>query len=212
MPTKYRERFNSNSRVKVGAFHTLHTQNNSPDKNYPFWYEVGYEYTGTCSTDISGLESSLTKKLQLYRTSPIQPHLRKCLITYIEALDSSNKEQRFTKLWSAFEMLLNADNTRELGKRISSFYKDKALAKEKVSSSREARNRITHAGISGHEFDLKCFELMQHFENCVRLYLGNPFKFKYLEDFNRFVSTPRKLEEIEKQIGMLKIAKRYCDN
>lgn len=212
MPSKYREMYDSKSRVKVGAFHTLHAQNNKPVQHFSFWFEVGYEYQGLCGTDIEKLEGVVDKKLSLFRSSPIKQHLRKSLITYIEALDSVNREYRFTKLWSAFEILLKADNTKELAKRISSFYKDKALAKEKIYASREARNRVAHAGISGHEFDLKCFELMNHFENCIRLYLGNPFRFKRVEDFTRFVSAPRKLEEIEAQLQMLKIAKRYCDN
>ncbi|WP_155759909.1 hypothetical protein [Vibrio coralliilyticus] len=211
-PNKYRDVYDSGSKVMLGEFHTLHDYQYSALKHSSFWFEITYKNPGACQIDTNRLEMKLDEKLGLYRKSPIKEHLRKCLITYIEALDSGNREYRFIKLWSAFEILLQTDAAKLLAKRISSFYVDKMQTKETIMASRKARNRVAHAGLSSVEFGLKSFELLQHFENCFVLYMRNPFKFKKLDEFTKFVSTPRNLDEIDKQIEMLKVVKKYCRN
>lgn len=208
---KHEDRYPSSSKIKTGRFHTLHSVDFKPNEKSAFWYEKEYEPSTTRQIDVKPLDDLLDTFLKRYRNSNIQEHIKKSLILYIEALDINDGEFRFTKLWSVFEVLLSADNTSELSKRISSFYIDKELIVEKMKASREVRNRAMHAGINGNDYSIKCFELMNVFENCIKLYLSNPFRFKTVSDFNDFVSSPRQLEDIDSRIKTLQIAKKYCN-
>lgn len=82
--------------------------------------------------------------------------------------------------------------------------------KERILSSREARNRAVHAGVNGNEeFVLKCFELVNLFDVCFDFYLKNPFNFKNTKEFSDFISVTKNLDEINNKIKYLNLSLKY---
>ncbi|EEZ89580.1 hypothetical protein VME_05090 [Vibrio harveyi 1DA3] len=200
------------SAVSTGKYHTLHKGTYKPTYNKSLWFEHGQADKGAMRTRSNNLDDLISKSLTKYRKSPIKEHLRKSLVTYIEALDSENSEYRFIKLWSALEVLLQSDNTKSLCKMISSFFEDVSLIREKINSSRASRNRAVHISVSNANLNGKTFDLINFFELIFNFHLNNPFKFQKLNEFNHFTNSPRDVKHIDRQIETLKIAKKYCSN
>ncbi|SQH75602.1 protein of unknown function [Shewanella benthica] len=69
------------------------------------------------------------------------------LTSYVNALDHSEQEFRFMKLWSVVEKLVKSDETKMIIKRVSFFYENRPVTKEVLSSLRQVRNINVHAGV-----------------------------------------------------------------
>ncbi len=204
------KKYPSNSALRVGQFHSLHNHDFSPAQGGNLWHESDHKKALSAKVNIASIDNLLDKYLSMFRNHCLKDHLKRVLITYIDALDSNNMEFRFIKLWSAFEILLKTDSTNELAKKISSFFSESSLMKERILSSREARNRAVHAGVNGNEeFVLKCFELVNLFDVCFDFYLKNPFNFKNTKEFSDFISVTKNLDEINNKIKYLNLSLKY---
>ncbi|SEI13141.1 hypothetical protein SAMN05660691_04051 [Rheinheimera pacifica] len=202
-------KYSTNSILSLGQVHTLHTESGSA-AFLNIWYEP--DFTNKEASRIQNFpltESNLTSWLNKLKRNPFRQHLLISLTSYINALDRSDQEFRFMKLWSVIEKLVNTDDTKMIIKRVSFFYDDRAVAREVLNSLRQARNVNVHAGVKPINVEMKNFTLCGFIEDLFRFFINNPFKYDNLQKVIDFISLPTELQSIDQQIQNLKAVKKF---
>lgn len=206
-----KDKYSSNSVISLGQVHTLHL-----DSGKNAWGNVWYEpdFINKEAIKIRNFpltDKNLTLRLNSLNKSPFSAHLLSPLASYINALDHSEQEFRFMKLWSVIEKLVNSDDTNMVIKRVSFLYENRAINKEVLKSLRQARNINVHAGIKPLNVEMKNFSLCGYIEVLLNFFINNPFKYDNLNKVIDFISLPTELQTIDQQIKNLKMVKEFID-
>lgn len=204
-------KYSSDSAISLGQMHSLHNVSGAKACDF-IWYEPDfYCKQSTRVKDHKRTESNITLWLDKIRNSQFAEHLSKSLVNYINALDHSDQEFRFMKLWSVVEVLIKTDDTKLLIKRISFFYANRAYATEVLTSLRKTRNVHVHAGVKPLNVEIKNYNLCFYIENILRFLILNPFKCEKFNTILDFISSPTELTTIDQQIENLKMVKKFIN-
>lgn len=199
----------SDSAISLGQMHSLHKVSGAKACDTT-WYEPDFHYKGPIRVkNHKSTESNITLWLDKIRNSQFSEHLSKSLVNYINALDHTDQEFRFMKLWSVVEVLIKTDDTKLLIKRISFFYADRAYATEVLTSLRNTRNVHVHAGVKPLNVELKNYNLCFYIENILKFLILNPFKCEKFDTILKFISSPTELNTIDQQIENLHMVKKF---
>ena len=115
------------------------------------------------------------------------------------------------KLWLTLELITDADDAKTIIKRVSFFYKDRAVEKAILQSLRGARNDNVHAGEELPNVELKNFQLCKYIELLLRFFLENPFKYEKLHELRTFISSKTEVSAIDDEIKRLKLVKKFIE-
>jgi hypothetical protein len=186
--------------ISLGQYHTLHLENGK-EAWEGLWYEPEFKKReATTIMNFSLTESNLSILLKKICKNPFNDHIFESLKNYINALDHSNQEFRYMKLWSTIEKMVKSDDSKMIIKRISFFYYDRALHKEILESLRKARNINAHAGVKPFNVEMKNFRICAYIDNLLIFLICNAFKYNTLQQFIDFISLPTDLQTIDEQI------------
>jgi len=195
--------------VALGQVHTLHI-GTGKEAWAGLWYEPNFKRKEAITVkDFRVTELNLTSLLKKIRMNPFSDHVCESLRSYINALDQSEQEFRYMKLWSVLEKLLKSDETKILIKRISFFYADRALHKEILDSLRKARNINAHSGVKPFNVEMKNFSLCRYLDDILKFFIFNPFKYNNLQQNIDFISLSTELQTIDEQIKNLYSVKKF---
>lgn len=202
-------KYSSNSVLSLGQVHSLHLESGREAWGN-VWYEPDFKNKKAIKIRNFPLtETNLTTWIKNLNKSPFSDHLLTSLTSYVNALDHSEQEFRFMKLWSVVEKLVKSDETKMIIKRVSFFYENRPVTKEVLSSLRQARNINVHAGVKPLNVEMKNFNLCLYIEDLIRFFINNPFKYDNLQKVIDFISLPTELQTIDQQIENLKMVKKF---
>lgn len=206
------QKYPSDSVVKLGLAHTLHLQNGKSAWN-GLWYE---RHTSDVAIQIKNFDTAdlrLGKYLNLLNNKnkniEYKDFLHTIFVSYINALDQSEQDFRFMKLWLTLELITGSDDAKTLIKMVSFFYKNRAVEKAILQSLRDARNVNVHAGVKPPNVELKNFQMCEYIEHLLRFFLENPFKYEKLYELRAFISSNTEVSAIDDEIRRLKLVKKF---
>jgi hypothetical protein len=180
--------------IIFGPLHTLHNSDGSSATNL-FWIEpVPLEWPSPRSLadhypELVAFERWVRKRLS---ASPMEARLSSLLIRYGRALDESDLNTSFLKLWSVLEDLTatglaSYDTTI---RRATFMFKDRTYHKAILEYLRTWRNRMVHEGASAEDAEEFVNQLQVYVEAILFSLLKQSSTFKSMDEFGHFLDLP----------------------
>lgn len=199
----------TDSIISIGQAHTLHCED-AKEESGGLWYEPSYNnIQPTTVEDFRLMESNSETLLSRIRRSKFQDHLYTSLADYINALDQSDQDFRFMKLWSTTEKMVKAGNSRELIRRVSFFYKNRETTEAMMESLKKARNMNAHHGLKPFNVEMKNFKMCLYINHILLFLINKGGKFKSLNHIIDFISSKTDPRCVDEQIANLKMVRKF---
>lgn len=130
---------------------------------------------------------------------------------YCRALDHTNWNTAFLKLWSVLESLTHTemDNYKVTIRRAAFVWREPDYHKEILNHLRELRNSFVHANKSSNSIELYMYQLKRYVEAMIRFHLGRGRIFSNIEEAADFLDLPTNLDILKKKNKMLNMARRF---
>lgn len=129
----------------------------------------------------------------------------------MRALDESDPNTAFIRLWGALEMLVvpgQADYAK-LVQRCAFLFNDTEFHRQLLEHLREYRNTNVHAGEESEQARTHCYQLQIYFVALLRFHLGNAKFFQSLDEANLFLEFPPDEKELKRRSQLIDKAIRY---
>jgi hypothetical protein len=199
------------NRIRLGGLHSVHTiQGDIATDQY--WYETDFEPRIPFMFDPNRLTTTASKiRKILRRIEQLNGgnKIKDGIIRYVRALDEPNKDHLIIKLWGALEATVgHNDNGDKIIKRCSYLYKDQELVKQILEIAKVYRNRNVHGNFSSSIADQIGYQLHSIFCHLIFFYVGSKDLIS-VSEANSFLDSPIITGDLEKQIFLLKKAKRF---
>lgn len=197
--------------VRLGEYHTLHHPNGEPAHN-GVWFEPGYVE----APSFSFKKSSVVKKnclwaLRRIRLSRYHEKLASALVRYVRALDESDANTAFLRLWTAIESLTtpNVADYDKLVRRCAFLFQESDFHRQMLEHLREYRNISVHSGEHSDSARTLCFQLQLYFEAIIWFHIRNATFFTSLDEANQFLDTRPDRKVINRQLELARKALRF---
>lgn len=203
------------NRLVLGPIHTLHKPNGELASN-SWWYQT--EYQGPVSLHDPGNDKAeamfrfTARARQYLRRSGYKDHLVACLLRYVRALDTSDWEDSYLRLWGVLEQLTNTglqDNYKVTIRRASFIWEDRKYTQQILTHLRDYRNTAVHVGTENQDIETYVFQLKRHVEALIEFHLRNRFRFPTITEAAEFMDLPDDGTELDKKMKLIKAAKRF---
>lgn len=210
------------NKIRLGPVHTLHNckGNVIEDK---FWYEKTYRATSPFENfdkelvNIQKFYKLITAKL---KRSKYQQELENAIVRYVQALDETNFDNSFLKLWSILEHLTDTTEApnETTAKRTAFVFKENEYISQILRVMKTHRNRMIHASVAPINTEPHVYILKNCVEELLHYHLNPPQKFESLKKAASFLDLPASLaglstslEEAREKMELRKAAERYRD-
>ncbi len=199
--------------IRLGPFHTIHQVSGSLASD-TFWFDTNFienkhiKTNEKQSTKIKRDEKYIRR--QLKKTS-YQTELIKAFIRYSNALDETEYESMYLKLWSILELLTNTlKRSYDVTIRRSLFmYKEIIYHKQILEHLRNYRNQAVHKGSSSDQIEILVFQLKRYVERLFLFHINNAGNFNSLEEASEFLDSSTDVTVLRKRIKLLKKALNF---
>lgn len=133
--------------------------------------------------------------------------LRHVFLRYVRALDSSDFEVAFLKLWAILEYLTETTARYEDTIRRTLFLmRDVEVQRVILEHLRHLRNVMVHEGRSAAEIEAYMLQLKRYVEIVIGFHIRTGGKFPSLSDAAKFLSLPRDPTTLQKQLRYYRLA------
>ena len=197
--------------IRLGSRHTVHTADGASARD-GLWYEPGFVPT---QLHRFSKPEVVTKNyrwaLRRIGRSRYREALISSLLRFVRALDQSDHNVAFLRLWSALETLTTpgvADYDK-LVRRSAFLFKENAYHRQVLEHLREYRNASVHAGEESERARTHCFQLQMYYVNAAWFYIRNALRFSSLESANEFLDMPPDQAELKRRSAMIRRAIRF---
>lgn len=186
--------------ILEGPIHTLHDPDGSPIEKMAWWqpnyspdisaknvrpkYEDMKEFERWCRDQVS--------------QSTFEGALRELLVRYAHALDETNLQSAFLKLWAILEDLTNASGEMVV-KRTLMMFKDPEYRRLVLHQLRSERNRMVHEEHETEQAERLVYELKKYVDVLLKHLLTNVREWNNMADYGLFLSLPKDRDEVEKR-------------
>lgn len=198
------------NKIRKGALATLHHPGGQVATD-SCWYEPppqnanrvlprGHEWDRATAWE--------TSQRELRRKHPYHDDLDPLLIRYCRALDSSDFEVSFLKLWSVLEHLTGTvgQNYDELVRRASFILTPVPLARQLLHHLRAVRNGLVHHDSAVAQMEAYLYQVKWVTENMFRFHLAHGRLFGSLGKASEFLHSPSDPAALEERIRGFKTA------
>jgi len=198
----------------LGPLHTLH----KPDGKLAtenWWYDLEYVYQirpydpSRVIVKLYKFESSVRKLIQ---KSKYSSDIDTAILRYTRALDLTNWEDAFLRLWSVLEHLTGAspnDSHKVTIRRAAFVFGGKEYSRQVLTHLKDYRNRAVHSGSENHDIEAYMYQLKRFVEALIGFHLRNKYGFKSLADASRVLGLPCDRQELRKKRKDLAYAERF---
>lgn len=200
--------------IILGPLHTLHDRSGEPATE-TWWYQPDLCAAPTrCSPsaeDIEEMEDFLSKIRDRLREVAYPDVLAQAITRYGRALDLTDWEAAFLKLWSTLELLTNSSRLSNdvTAKRTAYLYPDRGLVLQMLEHLRQYRNRSVHSDVGNSAIETFMYQVKGFVEDLLNFHFANDFSFKSIEEAGRFLSLPSDGDAIDKRLKLLNAAKQF---
>lgn len=197
--------------IRPGSRHTIHLRDGASSRE-GLWYEPGfvaarpYRFTKP-EVGVKNLRWSLRHvNRSIYRDTLISALLR-----FVRALDQSDPNLAFLRLWSALETLTTPDvaDYEKLIRRCAFIFKDNAYHRQVLEHLRAYRNANVHSGEESDNAKIHCFQLQMYFVDIAWFHIRNSWRFASLDEANLFLDLPYESTELRRRLAFIKRAIRF---
>lgn len=197
--------------IRLGSIHTLHLADGTPATD-TVWFEPGFKEASIFRMDDSEIIKYSLKALRQIASSFYNKILIASLIRFVRALDESDPNTAFLRLWGALEMLATpgqgqADYSK-LVQRCAFLFKDTEFNRQLLEHLREYRNANIHAGEESEQARTHCYQLQLYFVALLRFHWGNAKFFQSLDEANMFLDLPVDGKELVRRSQLINKALR----
>ena len=199
--------------IRLSPFHTVHNISGSLATNV-YWYDPGYARPANLFSDKTKFVNLLafTRKLRARLTLlPYRSDIMGALIRYVRALDSTDLNDAFLRLWSLLEYLTDSghDPYKVTNRRAAFMFADKARSELVLTHLTNHRNRFVHAGSDTDDIESLVFQLKRYVEALLLFHLGNRFGFSSRAEAASFMDIPPNHLDIDSRIKRLEQVKQF---
>jgi hypothetical protein len=199
--------------IRLGGHHTLHLENGKQARD-GIWFEPGNIETEAFSfSKPADTRKNCRWALRLISVSPYKGQISSALIRFVRALDESDANTAFLRLWSAVESLTTpelADHDK-LVRRCSFLFSDGVFHRQMLEHLREYRNNSIHAGEYSDNARPLCFQLQVYFRSLVWFHIRNANFFTSFIEATQYLDTPADKAVINRQIDLARKALKFLN-
>ncbi|ELR66036.1 hypothetical protein C942_00478 [Photobacterium marinum] len=199
----------SRSLTRLGKYHIIYDKNGKMLDNGLLEIKNHISYQSSSVRDISIFNRNTNVYLRKIAKSPYKEFIENVLSNYVSAVDCVDLDYRFMRLSSTLEILLKADQTKDLVRKATFLYEDKELENIILTNLRNSRNELSHVGVTPPNIEIKCFKLAQYIEDLLNFFIFNPIKADRVQQIHDLLSSPTDLTVIESKIKQLEMAREY---
>lgn len=196
--------------IRLGSKHTLHLPSGASATDI-VWFEPGFRETDIVTLDSPTIFRHASWALRQIASSAYRDTLTSALIRYVRALDESDPNTAFIRLWGALEVLA-IPGQADYGKLVSRctfLYKDTEFHRQLLEHLREYRNTNIHAGEESEQARTHCFQLQIYFTNLIWFHLRNAKYFQSIDEATSFLDSPLDLKQLSRRSQLIRKAFRY---
>lgn len=202
--------------IRLSPFHTVHDSTGTLATE-TYWYDPGYAKPASLYSDkprFLKLQEFAGKLRTRLTQLPYRQDIESALIRYVRALDSSDLNDAFLRLWSLLEYLTDSghDPYKVATRRAAFLFQDQERAKLVLTHLVQHRNRFVHAGSDANDIESLVFLLKRHVDSLLLFHIGNPFGFTTRGDAAKFMDLPPSRDEIDLRIRRLRSARKFVSS
>lgn len=196
--------------IRLGSIHTLHLADGTPTTD-TVWFEPGFKEASIFRMENSEIVNYSIKALSKIAASAYKEKIVSSLVRYVRALDESDPNTAFLRLWGALEMLVvpgQADYAK-LVQRCAFLFNDTEFHRQLLEHLREYRNANVHAGEESEQARTHCYQLQIYFVALLRFHLGNAKFFQSLDEANLLLDFPADEKDLKRRAQLTGKALRF---
>lgn len=199
--------------ILLGPIHTLHEEDGKPATE-SWWYEPNYQGPAPIFSDRHRIENMLkyTKNFRaLLKRSDYQSDIITATVRYVRALDSTDWNDTFLRLWGVLEFLTatQLDPSKVTIRRATFMFSDRDYAIQMLSHLKDYRNKFVHAGSESGEIESLMYQLKRYVEALLAFHVGSNSDFTSMADASEFMDLPSSKRLLDERIKRLKLAKKF---
>jgi len=197
--------------VRLGSRHTVHFPNGQSVAD-ALWYEPGFvpakPYLFKQSDVVVG---NLRWALRHILQSSYRDKLVSSLLRFVRALDHSDPNTAYLRLWGALEELTTpgAADYEKLVRRCAFLFREHDYHLQVLEHLREYRNSNVHAGEESQAAKTHCFQLQMYYVNAAWFYIRNGKRFANLDEANQFLDLPPDVPKLRSRLKLIKGAIKF---
>jgi hypothetical protein len=202
------------NKIIIGPVHTCHLQNGDLALNN-YYFETDYNGQVTSIQNSLELKSAfdyMSEFRNLFNKSHYKKDIKKAIIRYCQALDTTNWNASFISLWGILESLTgfsSVSNYDKCIKRVSNLFKNERYHYSILQSLREYRNNTVHDSVVSNNIETCLYQLKYYVEFLIQFHVNNVFNFQSLEAFYEFADSINDLQTINYKLKMYNNIKRF---
>lgn len=192
--------------IRLGSFQTLHHASGKAASE-AVWYEPQFRKEKIYRFK----KPEIVKKNALYalrriKTSPLGKVIADSLVRYVSALDESDPNTAFIRLWGAFEMLLTPGvaDYDALVERCCFIFQEADYHRQVLLHLREYRNANIHAGHQTDQARTNCFLLQSYYRHLFWFLIEKSLSYRSLSELHDFLSLPQDVNKLKAKSKLLK--------
>jgi hypothetical protein len=199
----------------LGPLHTLHNPNGKLATK-SWWYDPEYVHPPRLLynqprklANLYQFESSVRKYLRKSNYSSV---LELALILYTRALDLTNWEDSFLRLWIVLENLTRTspkDNYAVTVRRASFIFGGEEYSRQVLKSLKDYRNQVVHAESESVDIEGYIYQLKRHVEALLEFLIRNKYGFKNLNDAMKLFDLPCDIQALRERSNLIRSAKQF---
>ena len=199
--------------IRLGQVHTLHDENGRPiDDSY--WFEPFFVPVRMPRSERLGWSTIRREERQIrvaMKRCNYADDLKTAFVRYTRALDTSDYESCYLKLWSLLEFLTGTADGRneDLIRRCVFLYEDRELARQVLEHLRDRRNAHVHAGRESYQLESLVFQLKRLVERFLLFHVVNGRQFRSIADAGSYLDLPVDPDTLRQRIARFKMALRF---
>lgn len=166
--------------IRLGSKHTLHTTAGQ-EAFESIWYEPNFKETSVFRLKKPRVFLKNSKfAIRRISSCAYGERLSSSLIRYVRALDESDANTTFLRLWGAMEALATPGiaNYDNVVKRCSFLYAESAYHRQVLEQLREYRNASVHAGEESSKARTHCFQMQRYYRDLFWFHIRNAIFFR----------------------------------
>jgi hypothetical protein len=200
--------------ILLGPVHTIHHPSGALAADV-FWYEEGHRQSDRLYNlaphwvQVRNWERRLRRRL---REIDYGDDLGALFVRYARALDITDSDVAFNKLWGVLEHLAGAvGNYSNLIDRVVFLYVegDRGFARLLLEHLRDVRNELVHMDEARESMQTYLYQLKRFVEALVRFHLSRGREFSSLNTAAQFLDLPPDPKVLKQRVELLQKALKY---
>ena len=202
--------------IVLGPIHTLHHVDGGLAAQ-SFWYEPSFNTDHKphrLQKEWDKVRAEFATVRNVVSKSSYATELREGFVRYTRALDPTDHEASFLKLWSLLEFLTGTGNARydDTIRRILFLYGDQSRERLILDHLRARRNATVHSSESSSHMESFAFQAKGFAETLLLFHLRHSRRFSSLSDAGNWLHLPSDPHALQSRIDAYKRALKFRQN